>query len=52
MAGMGELLDVVRLFGKGRLKTVVDSVYPLEKAAEAQMRMESSEHFGKIILVP
>jgi len=50
MAGMGELLEVVRLFEKGRLKTVVDSVYPLEKAAEAQARLEESKHFGKIVL--
>jgi NADPH:quinone reductase-like Zn-dependent oxidoreductase len=50
MAGIGELLDVVKLFEEGRLKTVVDSVYPLEKAAEAQQRMESSRHFGKIVL--
>ncbi|MDE1854139.1 MAG: zinc-binding dehydrogenase [Thaumarchaeota archaeon] len=50
MAGMGELLEVVKLFKDGRLKTVVDSVYPLEKAAEAQGRMEGSRHFGKIVL--
>jgi NADPH:quinone reductase-like Zn-dependent oxidoreductase len=50
MAGLGELLEVVKLFDKGRLKTVVDSVFPLEKAAEAQTRMERSRHFGKIVL--
>jgi len=50
MAGMGELLEVVNLFGGGRLKTVIDSVYPLQKAGEAQTRMESSRHFGKIVL--
>jgi NADPH:quinone reductase-like Zn-dependent oxidoreductase len=50
MAGLGELLEVVRLFEEGRLKTVVDTVYPLEKAAEAQGRMESSSHFGKVVL--
>ncbi len=50
MAGMGELLEVVKLFKEGRLKTVVDSVYPLERAAEAQSKMEGSRHFGKIVL--
>jgi len=50
MAGMGELLEVVKMFGKGRLKTVVDSVYPLREAAKAQERMERSKHFGKIVL--
>jgi NADPH:quinone reductase-like Zn-dependent oxidoreductase len=50
MAGLGELLEVVKLFEAGKLRPVVDSTYPLEKAAEAQMKMESSSHFGKIVL--
>lgn len=50
MAGMGELLRVVRLFDEGRLKAVVDSRYPLREAAEAQKRLESSRHFGKLVL--
>lgn len=50
MAGMGELLEVVRLFKAGKLKPVVDSVFPLAEAAEAQRKMESSKHFGKIVL--
>jgi putative PIG3 family NAD(P)H quinone oxidoreductase len=35
---------------QGRLKPVIDSVYPLDQAAEAHRRMESSEHVGKIVL--
>ena len=50
MSSKGELLKVVKLFRAGKLKTVVDSVYPLEKAGEAQMKMEDSRHFGKIVL--
>jgi NADPH:quinone reductase-like Zn-dependent oxidoreductase len=50
MAGTGELLEVVKLFEQGRLKTVVDSVYPLQRAADAQARMDGSRHFGKIVL--
>jgi putative PIG3 family NAD(P)H quinone oxidoreductase len=34
----------------GRLKPVVDSVFPLEQAADAHRRMESGEHVGKIVL--
>ncbi|KZX98083.1 MULTISPECIES: NAD(P)H-quinone oxidoreductase [unclassified Sulfitobacter] len=34
----------------GRIAPVMDSVYPLEKAAEAHARMETSEHIGKIVL--
>ena len=43
-------MEVARLFEQGRLKTVVDSVYPLERAGEAQSKMEGSRHFGKIVL--
>jgi NADPH:quinone reductase-like Zn-dependent oxidoreductase len=50
MAGMGELLEVVKLFQARKLKAVVDSVFPLAEAAEAQRKMESSKHFGKIVL--
>lgn len=35
---------------EGRLKPVIDSVYPLEHAAEAHRRMESGEHVGKVVL--
>jgi len=34
----------------GRLKPVIDSVFPIEEAAEAHARMESGEHVGKIVL--
>lgn len=34
----------------GRLKPVIDSVFPLAQAAEAHARMELGEHVGKIVL--
>ena len=34
----------------GRIAPVMDSVYPLDKAAEAHARLETSEHIGKIVL--
>lgn len=42
--------DVWPLFGEGRLHAVVDSVFPLERAADAHRRMEAGEHVGKIVL--
>ena len=34
----------------GRLKPVIDRVFPLAEAAAAHARMESGEHMGKIVL--
>jgi NADPH:quinone reductase-like Zn-dependent oxidoreductase len=34
----------------GKVKPLMDSVYPLTKASEAHARMESSHHIGKIVL--
>jgi len=50
MASKGELLRVATLFRDKKLKPIVDSIYPLERAVEAQQRMEQSKHFGKIVL--
>jgi NADPH:quinone reductase-like Zn-dependent oxidoreductase len=50
MASRGELLTVTKLYRTHQLRPVVDSVFPLQKAADAQKRMEGSEHFGKIVL--
>jgi putative PIG3 family NAD(P)H quinone oxidoreductase len=38
------------MIARGALKVVIDSEYPLEQAAEAHRRMESSGHIGKIVL--
>ena len=46
----GELLDVARFFFSGELNPVVDWTFPLAEAADAQRRLEASEHFGKIVL--
>ena len=46
----GELLQVSRFFFSGELQPVVDRIFPLAEAADAQRRLEASEHFGKIVL--
>jgi NADPH:quinone reductase len=38
------------LVAAGKVKPVIDSTYPLTRAAEAHARMESSQHIGKIVL--
>jgi NADPH2:quinone reductase len=42
--------EVWPLIEAGRMAPVLDRTYPLEEAAAAHARMESSEHVGKIIL--
>ena len=42
---------VMPLLRDGRIKPLMDSTFPLEKAADAHRRMETSEHIGKIVLL-
>ncbi len=43
--------NVLPFFADGTIKAVIDSTYPLQEAAKAHERMESSQHIGKIVLV-
>lgn len=52
MGGRREVDEVLRLVADGTLKPVVDTVFPLKEAATAHRRMESRQHFGKLILTP
>jgi NADPH:quinone reductase len=42
--------DVMPHFASGRIAPLIHRVYPLEQAAEAHRAMESSQHFGKLVL--
>ena len=42
---------VMPLLREGRVKPLMDSTFPLQKAADAHRRMETGEHIGKIVLV-
>ena len=44
--------SVLPHIASGRIKVVVDSVYPLSEAAAAQAHMEANANFGKIVLEP
>ena len=52
MGGKGELMDVLKLIGEGKLKAVIDSHFHLKDAREAQQKMEERNFFGKILLHP
>jgi NADPH2:quinone reductase len=47
-----ELRDrVLPLLRDGRIKPLIDSTFPLARAAESHARMEAGHHIGKIVLV-
>ena len=50
MGTMGELHEVLRHVFSGRLKPVVDRIFPLKDAHAAHEYMEKSQMFGKIVL--
>jgi NADPH:quinone reductase-like Zn-dependent oxidoreductase len=47
-----DLVDVLHLVADGRIDPVIDSVLPLEQAAEAQRRLDAREAVGKVLLNP
>lgn len=51
MGTRGELMEITRLMGQGKVKAVIDSVHPLKDARKAQELMLSRKIFGKLILV-
>ena len=52
MGSHQDFRTVTDLLWKGKLKPVVDRVFPLSEGIEAYRRMEAGGHFGKIILQP
>ena len=51
MGAKSELLQAAGFLFRGLLKPHVDSTFPLADARDAQVRLERSEQFGKIVLV-
>ena len=52
MGTRAELFEITRLLGEKKLRPVIDSIHPLEKAKEIQEKMRSRDLFGKLILKP
>ncbi|MDH5434774.1 MAG: zinc-binding dehydrogenase, partial [Gammaproteobacteria bacterium] len=50
MGSRQDFYQVMQLVFKGKLKPVIDSVYPLEQAADAYQRLKDGNHFGKVIV--
>jgi NADPH:quinone reductase-like Zn-dependent oxidoreductase len=45
-----DLRQMLRAVAENKLRPVIDSMFPLSRAAEALARMESGSQFGKIVL--
>lgn len=52
MGTKAEMLHHMPCFADGRLRPVVDQVFPLRDATKAVARLVQREQFGKIVLVP
>jgi NADPH:quinone reductase-like Zn-dependent oxidoreductase len=50
MGSRGSQFEILRHFDSGKLKPVLDRVFPLKEAAEAHRLLEGGQHFGKIVL--
>ncbi len=50
MGPRADLFKISQLFERGLLKPVVDKVFPLEEAGKAHEYLETSRHFGKVVL--
>ena len=50
MSSVREFEELLKVIGDGRLRPVVDRVFPLDDAKEAFARMEKGEQLGKIVV--
>jgi NADPH:quinone reductase-like Zn-dependent oxidoreductase len=50
MGPAADFRTVMNLVFDGKLRPVIDSIYPLSEAREAMKRMESGDFYGKIVL--
>ncbi len=52
MGSNDDLLAALRGVFQGRIKAVVDSVFPLKDEADAHRKIEARQVFGKVVLTP
>jgi 2-desacetyl-2-hydroxyethyl bacteriochlorophyllide A dehydrogenase len=50
MGSRGDMLRILQLIETGKLRGVVDKVFPFTEVAKAHEHMESGQHFGKVVL--
>ena len=42
--------NLLPLISSGKIRPIVDKIFPLEKVSDAHIYMESNKNFGKIVL--
>ena len=52
MGTLGELHDVLKLIGAGKLKAVIDRTFPLADLRAAHEHLEGKGQFGKVVILP
>jgi NADPH:quinone reductase-like Zn-dependent oxidoreductase len=52
MGSKAELLEAMKFVAQGKIRAVVDRVFPLSEARQAHELMENRGQFGKIVLHP
>jgi NADPH:quinone reductase-like Zn-dependent oxidoreductase len=50
MGGQGDLFRVLKHVAAGKLRGVVDKVFPFAEVAAAHQHLESGQQFGKVVL--
>jgi len=45
-----ELLALKEMIGEGKIKPIVDKIYPFEQAAEAHRRVETEQRLGPVVI--
>ncbi len=45
-----DLFNLLNMVSQGRIKPLIDSVFPMDDVDKAQIRMEKRNHIGKILL--
>jgi NADPH:quinone reductase-like Zn-dependent oxidoreductase len=50
MGSKASLVRIAQLIGAGKLRPIVDRVFPLAEAADAHRYLDSREQFGKVVL--
>lgn len=50
MGSKSDLIRIVDLVATGKLKTVIDSVFPISDLPQAYQKLESRQVFGKVVL--